>query len=43
VWDDSDLGAASDDLVGSDTVLSGGYTYNAGPDPQYIQIHPAFC
>ena len=42
IWDDPDLGDASDDLVGSDTTLSLGYCYNGGPvDATYGTTPPA--
>jgi len=42
LWADPDLGSASDDLVGCDTVLSLGYCYNAGPvDTDYGSRPPA--
>ncbi len=36
-WADADVGHASDDLAGCDSVLSLGFTYNAGSDQQYQQ------
>jgi hypothetical protein len=42
VWGDPDLGSAQDDLVGCDTLLQGGYTYNDGPDTQYGNNPPSF-
>jgi len=42
VWDDPDLGDGQDDLVGCDTVLQGGYTYNDGPDAVYGNNPPSF-
>jgi hypothetical protein len=42
IWDDPDLGDAQDDLVGCDTILTGGYTYNDGPDATYGNNPPAF-
>jgi hypothetical protein len=42
VWTDPDLGNYSDDLVGSDTLLNSGFTYNNGPDGQYGSNPPAF-
>jgi len=45
VWDDPDIGGtdgSTDDLVGCDTVLQGGYTYNDGPDPSYGNNPPSF-
>lgn len=42
LWADPDLGGAADDLVGSDTVLSMGFTYNAtNNDNQYGSRPPA--
>jgi hypothetical protein len=41
-WHDPDLGEFSDDLVGCDTVLSAGFTYNEGPDPNYGDAPPCF-
>ncbi|NQV38326.1 MAG: T9SS type A sorting domain-containing protein [Candidatus Marinimicrobia bacterium] len=35
IWHDDDVGDANDDLVGCDTLLSVGYTYNSGPDVTY--------
>ena len=42
VWDDPDLGDSQDDLAGCDTLLSGGYTYNDGPDNEYGNNPPSF-
>jgi hypothetical protein len=42
VWDDPDLGDSGDDLVGCDTILQGGYTYNDGPDSEYGNNPPSF-
>ena len=42
IWDDPDLGDSQDDLVGSDTLLQGGYTYNDGPDGIYGNNPPSF-
>jgi hypothetical protein len=45
VWDDPDIGGSdgyTDDLVGCDTVLQGGYTYNDGPDPSYGNNPPSY-
>jgi len=39
---DPDLGDHSDDLVGCDTLLNSGYTYNSGPDALYGNNPPAF-
>lgn len=42
VWDDPDLGDASDDLVGCDTTLGLGFCYNGDPnDGQYGARTPA--
>jgi hypothetical protein len=42
LWADPDLGGASDDLVGCDTVLSMGFCYNeAGADNSYGTTAPA--
>jgi hypothetical protein len=42
VWDDPDLGDASDDLVGCDTTLGMGFVYNGDPnDGQYGSRTPA--
>ena len=42
VWDDPDLGDASDDLVGCDTDLSMAFCYNGGPvDATYGTTPPA--
>jgi len=42
IWDDPDLGDHTDDLVGCDTVLQGGYTYNEGPDVLYGNNPPSY-
>lgn len=42
IWADPDIGDASDDLVGCDTVLSLGYVYNHLDDPNYGSDPPAF-
>jgi hypothetical protein len=45
VWDDVDLGGSNgygDDLIGCDTTLSAGFTYNDGPDPTYGVDPPCF-
>lgn len=42
VWGDPDIGFAQDDLVGCDTLLQAGYTYNDGPDTQYGTNPPSF-
>ncbi len=41
-WADPDLGVADDDLVGCDTQLNLGYTYNDGPDNSYGTNPPVF-
>jgi hypothetical protein len=41
VWDDPDIGGATDDLVGCDTLLQSGFTYNDGPDAQYGNNPPS--
>lgn len=41
IWADPDLGDASDDLVGCDTLLSLGYCYNSGADAVYGAVPPA--
>ena len=42
LWDDPDLGDASDDLVGCDTTLGLGYCYNGNPtDATYGSTPPA--
>lgn len=45
VWADPDLGGSSgyiDDLVGCDTLLNAGFTWNDGPDPVYGANPPCF-
>jgi len=42
IWDDPDIGGAQDDLVGCDTLLQSGYTYNDGPDTEYGNNPPSF-
>ena len=42
VWDDPDLGDYMDDIVGCDTALQGGFTYNDGPDTAYGNNPPVF-
>ncbi len=42
IWADPDIGAAEDDLIGSDTTLSLGYIYNDGEDANYGSNPPAF-
>ncbi|MBK7091135.1 MAG: hypothetical protein IPH59_05365 [bacterium] len=41
IWVDPDLGSASDDLVGCDTLLSLGYCYNEGLTNRYGAAPPA--
>ena len=41
LWADPDLGFAGDDFVACDTLLSLGYCYNDGVDPDYGQRTPA--
>jgi hypothetical protein len=45
LWADPDIGNSMDDLVGCDTLLSLGYSYNDGADAQYGTAAPAvgFC
>src|SRR6185503_4421120 len=40
VWSDTDLGGAADDLVGCDTTLSLGYTYNSTNNDQLYGASP---
>ena len=40
LWFDADLGGASDDLVGCDTLLALGYTYNGDDDDYGYGAHP---
>jgi len=42
IWEDADLGDHTDDVVGCDTLLSSGYTYNNTPDFIYGENCPAF-
>ena len=42
VWEDGDLGDATDDVVGCDTLLNSGYYYADEPDYQYGENPPAF-
>lgn len=45
VWADADLGGSggyTDDLVGCDTSLNAGFTWNDGPDPVYGGNPPCF-
>ncbi|MFH0990732.1 MAG: T9SS type A sorting domain-containing protein [bacterium] len=41
MWADIDLGDATDDLAGCDTLLSMGYVYNAKPDASFGTATPA--
>ena len=41
IFDDADLGVANNDLVGVDTLLNIGFTYNDGPDVVYGSAPPA--
>ncbi len=41
IWVDPDLGSASDDLVGCDTIRAMGYCYNDGDDSDYGAKPPA--
>lgn len=40
IWSDPDLGGSGDDLVGVDTLLSLGYTYNANNNDQFYGSTP---
>lgn len=45
VWADADIGGSvgyTDDLVGCDTSLNAGFTYNDGDDPQWGATPPCF-
>lgn len=42
VWADPDLGDAYDDLVGCDTTLNSGFTYNDGDDTDFGVNSPTF-
>jgi hypothetical protein len=42
VWEDADLGDHTDDVVGCDTMLNAGYTYNNNLDNIYGENCPAF-
>jgi hypothetical protein len=42
VWEDADLGDHTDDVIGCDTLLNSGYTYNNTPDSRYGDNCPAF-
>ena len=41
-WADTDLGDFNDDLVGCDTIIDAGFTYNNGPDNDYGIDPPCF-
>ncbi len=42
IWNDADIGEAVDDLVGCDTTLQAGYTYNDGEDDTWdTKVPPA--
>ena len=41
-WADTDLGDATDDVIGVDTVRNAGYTYGNGPDAEYGAQVPCF-
>ena len=42
IFDDPDIGDQTDDLVGCDTILQGGYIYNDGPDAFYGNNPPGY-
>ncbi len=42
VWADPDLGDPYSDMVGCDTLRSGGYTYNSGPDAIFGPNPPCY-
>jgi len=42
VWEDADMGDATDDVVGCDTLLNSGFYYADEPDYQYGENPPAF-
>jgi hypothetical protein len=42
VWEDADVGDATDDVVGCDTLLKSGYYYAKTPDWAYGENPPAF-
>ena len=42
IWEDGDLGDATDDVVGCDTLLNSGFYYGNEPDYQYGDNPPAF-
>jgi hypothetical protein len=42
VWEDADVGDATDDIVGCDTLLQSGFYYGNTPDAQYGENPPSF-
>jgi hypothetical protein len=42
IWEDGDLGDATDDVVGCDTLLNSAFYYGNEPDAQYGENPPAF-
>ncbi|MEJ2103362.1 MAG: T9SS type A sorting domain-containing protein [Ignavibacteriaceae bacterium] len=42
IWEDSDLGDHTDDVVGCDTLLNAGFYYNKSPDAIYGENCPSF-
>jgi hypothetical protein len=42
IWEDGDMGDATDDVVGCDTLLNSGFYYANEPDNQYGENPPAF-
>ena len=42
IWEDGDLGDATDDVVGCDTLLQSGFYYSTVPDAQYGVNPPSF-
>ena len=42
VWEDADVGDATDDVVGCDTLLQSGFYYANTPDGQYGENPPSF-
>jgi hypothetical protein len=42
VWEDADVGDATDDVVGCDTLLQSGFYYATTPDGQYGENPPSF-
>jgi len=42
IWDDGDLGDATDDVIGCDTLLNSGFYYGNEPDAQYGNNPPSF-